>query len=129
MCALGSFELVELSNDQYMNVGVKASNKALERLGFKGGRPPEKSRVKKIQDKVGETGSSMTALEKMLDKCRQDTNADCSIDDVRKIRKMRKKQEHVDRINKHYKALAQRNVKASKPKLRRVVTDVTRKKR
>lgn len=112
-----------------MNVGVKASNKALERLGFKGGRPPEKSRVKKIQDTVGEPGSSMVALKKRLAKCADYEGRLCGVEELRAKRKARKKQEHVNRINKHYKALAQRNVKASKPKVRKIVTDVTRKKR
>lgn len=115
-----------------MNANVVARSKVLAKVGYildKTGRCG-RTKLKKIQEVIGEPGSSGVAKKRMLVKCAKISETkDCSEAKMRILRKARKKLEHVARINKHYAARAGRGAKASKPKVRRVVSDVTRKKR
>lgn len=108
-----------------MNANVVARSKVLAKVGYildKTGRGG-KSKLKKTQEVIGEPGSSGAAKKRMLKKCV------CTEVDMKILRKKRKQKEHVDRINKHYASKSERMGRASKPKVRRVVSDVTRKKR
>lgn len=119
-----------------MNANVVARSKVLAKVGYildKTGRGG-KSKLKKTQEVIGEPGSSGAAKRRALKKCGEnraepDITGPCSIEEYKKLRKKRKQKEHVDRINKHYASKSERMGRASKPKVRRVVSDVTRKKR